>query len=162
MILIKEKKRIIIKENSNRIFDKGVISPELTSKEKEALLKIILEYERARDFLRWFLDFDKFPDSLSFNIFEFKNEAKETLIPKQFRCMQEDKAGRLWIGTQGTGLLTIEDYYVGKIQYKQYNNIDIKYTIAINAEGILTSFERLLAMVFKQIYKYTFPLKLGN
>ena len=52
--------------------------------------------------------------------------------------------------------------FLEKINYKQYYNLNLKYTMAINAEGILDSFERLLSMIFKKMYKYRFPLELRN
>ncbi|MHA1526344.1 MAG: GTPase domain-containing protein, partial [Promethearchaeota archaeon] len=42
--------------------------------------------------------------------------------------------------------------FLNEIKYNIYENIDIKYTIALNGEGILDSFEELLALVFKALY----------
>ena len=42
--------------------------------------------------------------------------------------------------------------FLNEIKYNLYENIDIKYTIALNGEGILDSFEELLALVFKALY----------
>lgn len=42
--------------------------------------------------------------------------------------------------------------FLNEINYKSYENIDIKYTIALNGEGILDSFEEVLALVFKALY----------
>lgn len=78
----KKEKEIILKENSEREFKPADSSPALTEKEKKALLSIILNYERARDFLRWFLDFSKFPTIWSFNLDDFKNEARPILLEK--------------------------------------------------------------------------------
>ena len=78
----KEEKETIIKENKERVFGSSYISPELTQKEKEAMLNIILNYERARDFLWWFLNFSKFHDSSSFTIEEFKEEAEPIFLEK--------------------------------------------------------------------------------
>lgn len=75
-----EEKKVIIKENKDRVFESSCASPELTQKEKEAISKIILNYERARDFLWWFLDFSKFPDSSSFNMGKFRKEAEPVFI----------------------------------------------------------------------------------
>jgi len=36
-----------------------------------------------------------------------------------------------------------------EIGYKNYENIDTEYTIAINSEGILASFENILRLIFK-------------
>jgi len=71
----KREKKIIIKENEKREFKPSKISPPFTEKEKKSLLKIILNYERARDFLRWFLDFNKYPDIWSFDEKAFRKDA---------------------------------------------------------------------------------------
>ncbi len=42
--------------------------------------------------------------------------------------------------------------FLNEINYNTYENIDIKYTIALNGEGILDSFEEVLALVFKTLY----------
>jgi len=42
--------------------------------------------------------------------------------------------------------------FLNEIKYSIYENIDIKYTIALNSEGILDSFEEVLALVFKALY----------
>lgn len=75
-----DEKRIIIEENKGRTFGPSQVSPPFTKKESDALLNIVLNYERSRDFLRWFLDFSKFPDIWSFDIINFKNEAEPILI----------------------------------------------------------------------------------
>ncbi len=79
----KKEKEIILEENRNRLFirrqDK---SPPFTEKEKEAMLQIILNYERARDFLYWFLDFEKFNSIYSFNERDFKKYAKPLFLLK--------------------------------------------------------------------------------
>lgn len=77
---LKNEKEIIVKENKNRIFSPDTKSKPLSEKEKTSLLKIILNYERARDFLRWFLDFSKFPNSMSFNIEDFKKKAQPIFV----------------------------------------------------------------------------------
>jgi len=99
----KKEKVIIEAENKKRLFNKGEASPQLTLKEKKALLKIILNYERARDFLRWFLDFTKFPNSLSFSIEDFKKEAKPIFIlsklekgKKGSQVLKRDIDGEIW------------------------------------------------------------------
>jgi len=43
--------------------------------------------------------------------------------------------------------------FLHKIDYYKYSNIDLKKTIAINGEGILDSFEEILSLIFKNIYK---------
>ena len=86
----RKEKKVIIDDNKQRIFDQKNPSPQLTANEKNALLKILLNYERGRDFLRWFLDFSKFPDSLSFTIKDFKKEAKPIFILGK---IEKDKKG---------------------------------------------------------------------
>jgi hypothetical protein len=100
----KKEKRVILKENKNRLFNIGDSSPPLTSKEKSALLKIIFNYERARDFLRWFLDFSEFPNIQSFTLDEFKEKAKPIFIlgkiekrEKGSRFLNRDVDGKTWI-----------------------------------------------------------------
>ena len=43
--------------------------------------------------------------------------------------------------------------FLHKIDYYKFSNIDIKKTIAINGEGILDSFEEILSLIFKNVYK---------
>ncbi|MGB5910242.1 MAG: GTPase domain-containing protein [Promethearchaeia archaeon] len=43
--------------------------------------------------------------------------------------------------------------FLHKIDYYKFSNIDVKKTIAINGEGILDSFEEILSLIFKNIYK---------
>ncbi len=40
--------------------------------------------------------------------------------------------------------------FLDEIGYKNYENIDTEYTIAINAKGILASFENILRLIFKE------------
>jgi len=68
-------KKIILDENKSRRFEPSIFSPPFTEKEKNAILKIVLNYERARDFLRWFLDFKRYPDIWSFNEEDFRRDA---------------------------------------------------------------------------------------
>lgn len=75
-----DEKRIIVEENKERIFDPLQASPSFTEKEKKALLNIVLNYERARDFLRWFLAFSKFSDIWSFDINDFRKHAEPIFI----------------------------------------------------------------------------------
>jgi len=42
--------------------------------------------------------------------------------------------------------------FLDKIEYNKYDNKEIKFTIALNGEGILDSFEELLGLVFKELY----------
>lgn len=99
----KKEKTIIKNENRNRLFNKGEPSSQLTLKEKKALLEIVFNYERARDFLRWFLDFSKFPNSLSFSIEDFKEEAEPIFILSKLEkgkkgslIIKRDMDGELW------------------------------------------------------------------
>lgn len=100
----KKEKNIIIIENKHRVFDRKNLSPSLTTNEKSALLNIILIYERARDFLRWFLDFSKFPNSSSFKIEEFKKNAKPIFIlgkiekgKKGSQILKREIDGKIWL-----------------------------------------------------------------
>ena len=52
--------------------------------------------------------------------------------------------------------------FLKEIWYQSYKNIELKYTMALNGEGILESFEQLIAMIFNKICKYEIPLKLNN
>lgn len=76
--------KLIIIEENERITDNGKFaeSPPFTVKEKEAFLTIILNYERARDFLRWFLDFNKYPYIWSFTLEDFKRDAAPIFLSK--------------------------------------------------------------------------------
>lgn len=76
----KDEKRIIIEENKDRIFDPSKGSPQFTETEKKALHNIFLNYERAKDFLRWFLDFSKYSDIWSFDLSDFKKESEPIFI----------------------------------------------------------------------------------
>ncbi|MHA1294639.1 MAG: GTP-binding protein [Promethearchaeota archaeon] len=42
--------------------------------------------------------------------------------------------------------------FLKEIKFNNYENIDTKYTIAINGEGILESFEDVLRLIFKDLY----------
>ena len=88
----KEEKRRIIKENRGRCFESSIISPPFTENEKKAMLKIVLNYERARDFLLWFLDFNnKFPNIWSFDEMDFREYAEPIFI---FGPIEKGKKGR--------------------------------------------------------------------
>jgi len=77
----REEKKAILAENSRRQFKKRqTVSPPFTEREKKALLPIVLNYERARDFLHWFLDFEKFKDIYSFNEITFRKFAEPIFI----------------------------------------------------------------------------------
>ncbi|GAG33615.1 unnamed protein product, partial [marine sediment metagenome] len=43
--------------------------------------------------------------------------------------------------------------FLENINYFKFKNIDFKNTIALNGEGILDSFEEILSLVFKNIFK---------
>lgn len=75
--VFQDEKKAIIESNKDLNFGLSYVSPSFTDSEKKAFLNIILNYERARDFLRWFLDFDEYPDIWSFNISDFRRDAKE-------------------------------------------------------------------------------------
>ena len=45
------------------------------------------------------------------------------------------------------------EVFLKKINYKSLKNKEIKYTIAINGENILSSFEDILRLIFINIYK---------
>ena len=52
------------------------------------------------------------------------------------------------------------EVFLKKIDYKSLKNKDIKYTIAVNGENILSSFEDILRLIFINIYKKSelFPM----
>ncbi len=43
--------------------------------------------------------------------------------------------------------------FLNEIRLYSYNNIAVEYTIALNGEGILTSFEKILKLIFQDIVK---------
>ena len=43
--------------------------------------------------------------------------------------------------------------FLDQINYYKHRNISLKYTIALNGEGILDSFEEMLSLIFGQLYK---------
>ncbi len=43
--------------------------------------------------------------------------------------------------------------FLETIDYNKYDNVDIGFTIALNGEGILSSFENILRLIFKDLYK---------
>ncbi|MHA1670562.1 MAG: GTP-binding protein [Promethearchaeota archaeon] len=45
------------------------------------------------------------------------------------------------------------DMFLKKINFKQYKNKEIKYTIAVNGENILSSFEDILKLIFMEFYR---------
>jgi len=47
--------------------------------------------------------------------------------------------------------------FLKEIHYDEYENIDTKYTIALNGEGILESFEGILRLIFKDLFKIEMP-----
>lgn len=75
-----KEKKIIIKENAKRTFKRSITSPLFTEKEKKALLGIILSYERAKDFLWWFLDFSKYSNIRDFSLDDFKKHSQPLYI----------------------------------------------------------------------------------
>lgn len=77
---LEKEKRIVIQEGQKRTFDSSKKSPSLSKAEKDLLIKTIFNYERARDFLRWFLDFEKSPNNKSFDENSFKKFAEPILL----------------------------------------------------------------------------------
>ena len=43
--------------------------------------------------------------------------------------------------------------FLEEIDYTKYKNLDVNFTIALNGEGILNSFEEILRLIFKDLYK---------
>jgi len=98
-----KEKRIIVKENQAREFEPSRNSPPFTREEKGALLKIVLNYERARDFLWWFLDFSQFPGIWSFNENDFRRCAKPIFVlgkiergKKGREILRREVDGKIW------------------------------------------------------------------
>jgi hypothetical protein len=77
-----EEKKSIFCVNRNRKFLKPEDSTLFTEIESKAMLSIIWNYERARDFLRWFLDFKKYPTIASFSFQDFIRDAKPVFLNK--------------------------------------------------------------------------------
>ncbi|MCK9573866.1 MAG: hypothetical protein M0R20_05685 [Candidatus Omnitrophica bacterium] len=75
-----KEKRVIISENSQRKFDSSIASTQLTEKEKQAFINILSKYERAKDYLRWFLDFEKYKSISEFSIHDFKKNSQPIFI----------------------------------------------------------------------------------
>ena len=65
-------KEIIIEANKYRNFRKPAESPRFFEEEKKAMLEIVVNYERAKDFLFWFMDFAKYRSIESFDIEDFR------------------------------------------------------------------------------------------
>ncbi|MBW2003419.1 MAG: hypothetical protein JRI72_02235 [Deltaproteobacteria bacterium] len=76
----RKEKNIILKENVDRTFKSTAPSPHFTEKEKEALLRLVTSYERAKDFLWWFMDFSKFTNINDFSLEDFKKHAKPIYV----------------------------------------------------------------------------------
>lgn len=73
-------KKILIESNKNRRFKSNDNSIELNSSEKNAFLNIIFEYERARDYLYWFLDPEEYKNSDSFTLIDYRKNAKPIFL----------------------------------------------------------------------------------
>lgn len=43
--------------------------------------------------------------------------------------------------------------FLDEIDYDKYKNVDVEYTIAINGEAILSSFENILRLIFREYYE---------
>lgn len=106
----KNEKQILIKENIDRVFVRGSFSPPFSHKEALALTRIVLTYERARDFLHWFLDLSNFPIESKISIDEFLINAKPILLlaksygrEKGSHLLKRKIDGKLW---------TIPDDYI--------------------------------------------------
>ena len=41
--------------------------------------------------------------------------------------------------------------FINEICYEEFNNLDVEYTVALNGEGILESFEKLVRLIFQDI-----------
>jgi hypothetical protein len=100
---LETEKMIILGENKQRSFRPFEKSPPLTEKEIEAMLRVVLKYERGRDYLRWFLDFSKFPEIRSFDVSAFRKYAEPIFIlgkiergKKASHVLKREVDGRIW------------------------------------------------------------------
>lgn len=75
---------------------------------------------------------------------ELESYFSETLktLPKVIAFNKQDKPDKF-----------SPNNFLEEIQYKKYNNIDTEYTIALNGEGVLASFENILRLIFNDYYK---------
>ncbi len=78
-----KEKKIIMKENQYKDVENSYSSSSLSDKEQKAFLRIVLNYERARDFLWWFLDFPKFSGSGEFQVQHFRKYGKPIYISSE-------------------------------------------------------------------------------
>lgn len=99
----RQEKLTILEENRNRTFSPNNESPPFTVREKNSMLKIVLGYERARDFLRWFLDFSRFKDIYSFDDSLFRINAQPICILGKIRkgkkgreILRREIDGQIW------------------------------------------------------------------
>lgn len=86
-----DEKKCILNNNKKRKFIEPESSPAFSFAESDAMLTIILNYERARDFLRWFLDFKKFPTIFSFSKKDFIENARPVFLTKSESAQRGSK-----------------------------------------------------------------------
>lgn len=77
----KEKEEILAC-NQHRDIKAEKETPKLSNQEIKAFIPIILNYTRAKEYLWWFLDFNKFPTVESFTINDFKANGKSIYLQK--------------------------------------------------------------------------------
>lgn len=71
-------KELLIAENQNR--DLSLANP-FSTQEQEALFTILMSYERARDFLWWFIDSER--ESAAVTLKEYRSKASPVFFPSQ-------------------------------------------------------------------------------
>jgi signal recognition particle receptor subunit beta len=49
--------------------------------------------------------------------------------------------------------------FLKSIKFHSFNNCSWKFTIALNGEGVLSSFEEILRLIFKSLYRVQLPAK---
>jgi len=77
----KKEKELIVEQNETREFNGSEgASPPFSEQERKAFRSIISRFQRARDYLYWFLDFSKFEDSMSFSIEEFTSISEPIFV----------------------------------------------------------------------------------
>ena len=96
-------KKAIIEANKNRIFKPSYASQNLVDAEKWALTNILFDYQKARDYLFWFLDFKKFKNAEEFKLLDFKKEGKPIFLlgktiakQKGSDTIKRGADGKLW------------------------------------------------------------------
>jgi len=97
---------------------------------------------------------DSYKEALRRNITSWKELKKyfnkKTLneIPKVIALNKQDLREKF-----------IVPHFLREINYDSYENISLIYTIALNGEGILESFEEILRLILKKSYQKTTLLK---